>query len=53
MPFIMLLASSNTDTDPNGIMWHQHQLHHMMAVPVAIMSHDHKAMGHLILIVLT
>ena len=41
---MMLLASFGTDNDLNGIMWHQHQRQHMMPVPVAIVSHDQKAM---------
>ena len=53
LQFIMLLASCDTDTDPNGIMWHQHQWFHMVPMPLAVVSHSQKAMLHLILIVLT
>ena len=43
MPFMMLLASCNTDTDPSGIMWHQHQWYHLMPMLVAVMSHGEKS----------
>ena len=37
MPFMMLLAWCDTDTDPIGIMWHQHQWNHMMPMSVNVM----------------
>ena len=43
MPFLMLLASCDSDSDLNGIMQHQQWWHHMMQMPVAIVSHDQKS----------
>ena len=43
MPFMMLLALCDTDTDPNGLMWHQHQWYHIMPMPVAIVSWGKKS----------
>ena len=41
MPFMMHLASHDTDTDVNCILWHQYyQCHHVMPVAVAIVSHE-------------
>ena len=42
IPFMMLLVSCDTDNEPSGIMWQQHQWHHMMPIPVAIVSWDQK-----------
>ena len=43
MPFMILLASGDPYTDPNGIICHQHQWHHMMPMRVAIMSQGPKS----------
>ena len=42
IPLMMLLASYETYTYPIGIMWHKYQWHHLLPMPVAIVSHDQK-----------
>ena len=43
MTLMMLLALCGTVSDPSGIMWHQHQWHHVMQMPVAVVSHYQKS----------
>ena len=43
MPFKMLLALCDTDTDANGTMSHQHQWHHEMPMEMAMVPHNQKS----------
>ena len=43
MPFLMLLASHDTNSTPIGIIWHLHQWYNMIPMPVAIVSHNQKS----------
>ena len=41
MPYMILLASFDTDTDSSGIMGHQYHWIHMM--PVVVVLYDQKS----------